>query len=80
MPRCARIANNPELRLRAWGLDHTLSGDVITEQNIHALDMAAWYLDAAPDPRLRHRGSQAGYVGNCWDHFAVIFYFPKELW
>ncbi|PYQ21833.1 MAG: gfo/Idh/MocA family oxidoreductase, partial [Acidobacteria bacterium] len=29
--------DDPETRLRAWGLDRVLSGDVITEQNIHAL-------------------------------------------
>jgi myo-inositol 2-dehydrogenase / D-chiro-inositol 1-dehydrogenase len=71
--------NNPELRLRAWGSDHTLSGDVITEQNIHALDMAAWYLDAAPIRAYGTGGRKRNYVGNCWDHFAVIFYFPKDI-
>ena len=39
---------NPEVRLRAWGVDRLLSGDIITEQNIHALDVACWMLDAEP--------------------------------
>jgi len=39
---------NPELRMRAWGLDAVLSGDVITEQNIHALDVASWILNTEP--------------------------------
>ena len=30
--------HDPETRLRAWGLDKVLSGDIITEQNIHALE------------------------------------------
>ena len=29
-------AEKPENRIRAWGLDRMLSGDIITEQNIHA--------------------------------------------
>jgi len=70
---------NPELRLRAWGSDRTLSGDVITEQNIHALDMAAWYLDAAPIRAYGTGGRKRDYVGNCWDHFAVIFHYPKDI-
>ena len=40
--------NSLEARLRGWGADRTLSGDIITEQNIHALDVATWILDAAP--------------------------------
>jgi predicted dehydrogenase len=31
--------NDSENRLRAWGLDKVLSGDIITEQNIHTLDV-----------------------------------------
>ena len=39
---------DPENRLRYWGLDRILSGDVITEQNIHALDVATWIVDEHP--------------------------------
>ena len=35
-----RDPQNAEKRLRVWGLDRVLSGDIITEQNIHALDVA----------------------------------------
>lgn len=70
---------NAELRLRAWGSDRTLSGDVITEQNIHALDMASWYLDAEPNRAYGTGGRKRDYVGDCWDHFAVIFYYPKDI-
>lgn len=70
---------NPELRLRAWGSDRRFSGDVITEQNIHALDMASWYLNAEPIRAYGTGGRKRDYVGNCWDHFAVIFHYPKDI-
>ena len=70
---------NPELRLRAWGVDRFLSGDVITEQNIHAIDVACWMLDAEPLRAYGTGGRKRDYVGNCWDHFAVIYYFPNDL-
>jgi predicted dehydrogenase len=70
---------DPELRLRAWGLDRALSGDVITEQNIHALDVASWILDAAPVKAYGTGGAARGYAGTCWDHFAVIFYYPNDV-
>ena len=40
--------NDPESKIRAWGCDRILSGDTITEQFIHALDVATWIVDAAP--------------------------------
>ena len=46
---------NPEVRLRAWGVDRVLSGDIITEQNIHALDVACLDARRRTGPRLRHR-------------------------
>jgi predicted dehydrogenase len=70
---------DPELRLRAWGLDRALSGDVITEQNIHALDVATWVLDAAPVHAVGTGGQRARTAGNCWDTFSVIFTFPRDV-
>ena len=71
--------NDPEARLRGWGLDRTLSGDIITEQNIHVLDVAAWFLDAAPLRAYGTGGAKRNFVGDCWDHFAVIYYFPNDV-
>ncbi len=71
--------NDPELRLRAWGLDRALSGDVITEQNIHALDVASWVLDAAPLSAVGTGGRGARKAGSCWDHFSVVYAFPQEV-
>jgi predicted dehydrogenase len=70
---------NAELRLRAWGLDRVLSGDVITEQNIHALDVAAWILNAEPVRAYGTGGAKRGFAGTCWDHFAVVFYYPNDV-
>jgi myo-inositol 2-dehydrogenase / D-chiro-inositol 1-dehydrogenase len=70
---------DPEVRLRAWGLDRTLSGDIITEQNIHALDVATWVLDAAPLHAVGTGGRKARTAGTCWDHFSVIFTFPPDV-
>jgi myo-inositol 2-dehydrogenase / D-chiro-inositol 1-dehydrogenase len=71
--------NNPEARLRAWGLDRVLSGDVITEQNIHALDVATWFLDAAPIKATGSGGKARPFLGDCWDHFAVVYHFPGDV-
>ena len=70
---------NPEVRLRAWGVDRVLSGDIITEQNIHALDVASWMLDAEPVRAYGTGGRKRESAGDCWDHFAVIFYYPNDL-
>ncbi|HSW45220.1 MAG TPA: Gfo/Idh/MocA family oxidoreductase, partial [Phycisphaerae bacterium] len=35
---------DPETRMRNWIHDTALSGDIIVEQNIHATDVADWYL------------------------------------
>jgi myo-inositol 2-dehydrogenase/D-chiro-inositol 1-dehydrogenase len=70
---------DPERRLRAWGLDRVLSGDVITEQNIHALDVATWILDKAPIRAVGTGGQKARDMGTCWDYFSVIFTFPDDV-
>jgi myo-inositol 2-dehydrogenase / D-chiro-inositol 1-dehydrogenase len=70
---------NVELRLRAWPTDRVLSGDIITEQNIHALDMACGLLDAAPVRAYGAGGKVRDFVGDCWDHFSVIFDFPNRV-
>jgi myo-inositol 2-dehydrogenase / D-chiro-inositol 1-dehydrogenase len=72
--------NNIEARLRGWGADRTLSGDIITEQNIHALDVASWILDANPVKAYGCGGRQRVPVPNgCWDYWSVIFYYPNEV-
>jgi myo-inositol 2-dehydrogenase / D-chiro-inositol 1-dehydrogenase len=75
-----RKNDNTETRLRCWGADRTLSGDIITEQNIHALDAATWVLDAAP---LRAYGAggraRPPLPNGVWDNFSVIYEFPNDV-
>jgi predicted dehydrogenase len=71
---------NPESRIRAWGLDRVLSGDTITEQFIHALDVATWIIDAAPLKAYGACGKNGrNDAGTCNDHFGVTFCFPKDV-
>jgi myo-inositol 2-dehydrogenase/D-chiro-inositol 1-dehydrogenase len=70
---------NPEVRLRAWGVDRVLSGDVITEQNIHTLDVTTWFLDAAPVKAMGAGGRARDFLGNCWDHFNLVFEFSNNV-
>jgi len=74
----AKDPKNTELRLRYWSIDRVLSGDVITEQNIHALDVVTWFLDANPI-KAYGTGGRTRPFGSCWDHFAVILYFPNDV-
>jgi predicted dehydrogenase len=70
---------DPERRLRAWGVDRALSGDIITEQNIHALDVATWVMDTHPLRATGKGGLKSRAEGNCWDHFSLIFTFPGDV-
>lgn len=67
-------------RLRNWVFDKALSGDIIVEQNIHALDAGVWMLDAAP---LSANGTGGRMVrtdvGDCWDNFVVTYWFPNDV-
>ncbi len=72
--------NNPESKIRTWGLDRVLSGDTITEQFIHALDVATWIADAAPVKAYGACGKNGRTdAGTCNDHFNVIYSFPKDV-
>jgi myo-inositol 2-dehydrogenase/D-chiro-inositol 1-dehydrogenase len=71
--------DNTENRLRAWGLDKVLSGDVITEQNIHTLDVASWIMGEPPVSAYGTGGATVRKRGTCWDHFALVFLYPKNV-
>jgi myo-inositol 2-dehydrogenase/D-chiro-inositol 1-dehydrogenase len=71
---------NPEVRLKAWGLDRVLSGDIITEQNIHTLDVANWIMKTPPVYAVGTGGRKVRPdVGNCWDHFTCLFQYPENV-
>ena len=67
-------------RLRNWVFDKALSGDVIVEQNIHVLDAANWLLQGHPEKAHGTGGRKARIdVGNCWDHFVVMYTYPDGV-
>ena len=71
---------NPENRLHAWGLLKTFSGDIITEQNIHALDVASWIMNTEPVWAAGTGGRKVRTNnGDCWDNFAVVYEYPDEV-
>jgi predicted dehydrogenase len=74
-----KSSSDPEVRLRTWGVDRVLSGDVIVEQNIHALDVASWFANAEPLKAYGAAGRARPFVGDCRDHFAVLFFYPNDL-
>jgi len=71
--------DNAENRLRGWGLDRVLSGDIITEQNIHTLDVMNWIMDQDPVCADGTGGRTVRTVGTCWDHFALVFQYPNDV-
>jgi myo-inositol 2-dehydrogenase/D-chiro-inositol 1-dehydrogenase len=71
---------NPENRLRGWGLDRALSGDMITEQDIHALDVMSWTMNAPPLFACGTGGLRARpKIGTSWDHFVVYYQYPGSI-
>ncbi len=68
-----------ENRLRAWGLDKVISGDIITEQNIHTLDVMSWIMDCEPVSAIGVCGRAVRPVGTCNDHFALFFEYPNKI-
>jgi predicted dehydrogenase len=72
--------NNPENRLYAWGLDRALSGDIITEQNIHTIDVMSWIMNESPIYAVGTGGHKVRTeAGNCWDHFALLFQYSNNV-
>ena len=72
-------AGTAEGRLRAWGLSRALSGDIITEQNIHTLDVASWVMGAPPAEAFGSGGRKYRDVGDCFDTFSVVYRYPGEV-
>ena len=70
---------DPENRLRVWGVDRVLSGDIITEQNIHTLDVMSWIMDKPPIKATGTCNQKVRPWGNCSDHFSVIYHYDDEV-
>ncbi len=75
----AADSGNPESRLRAWGLDRILSGDIITEQNIHTLDVVNWIMGSEPECAFGTGGQKVRDFGTCFDTFSVVFRYPNDV-
>jgi predicted dehydrogenase len=71
--------DSPETHLRNWGHDKILSGDIITEQNIHTLDVASWIMNQPPVHAVGTGGRKVRSVGTCWDNFTVLFEYPDKV-
>ncbi len=71
------LPGDAESRLRRWVLSKVLSGDIITEQNIHALDVLAWVVDADPISAVGTGGQRVRQGKQTTsDHFNLVFEFP----
>ena len=71
--------NNPELRLRAWGLSQVLSGDIITEQNIHTLDVMSWIMQSPPLSAVGTGARKVRPLGDCYDTFSCLYQYPNNV-
>jgi myo-inositol 2-dehydrogenase / D-chiro-inositol 1-dehydrogenase len=72
-------SGDPEGVLRAWGLSRELSGDIITEQNIHTLDVASWIMGQPPLSAYGTGGRKFRDVGTCFDTFSVVFRYADNV-
>ncbi len=71
----------PEGRLRNWLFDIALSGDIITEQNIHTLDVLSWVMRGQPPI---HAFGTCGRkvrvdVGDTHDYYTLHFLYPDHV-
>ncbi len=70
-----------EARLKNWVFDQALSGDIIVEQNIHALDVMSWVMKETPPARCTGTGGRRVRldVGDAWDHYALVYEYPNQV-
>jgi len=74
-----RAAANSEERLRLWYQTRALCGDVIVEQDIHAIDVATWFTGSDPIKAVGTGSKSTRKYGDIWGHFAVIYTFPNNF-
>jgi predicted dehydrogenase len=62
---------------RNWYYFRSLSGDLITEQNIHNLDALNWVLGSPPERCIGYGGRKwRKYIGDIFDHFNLTYEYP----
>jgi predicted dehydrogenase len=72
-------SGSPEGILRGWGLSREYSGDIITEQNIHTLDVMNWIMKQPPVAAYGTGGRKFRSVGTCWDTFSITFKYANDV-
>jgi len=67
-------------RLRNWIYDRVLSGDIIVEQNIHAIDICNWILKGHP-MKAAGSGGRKGRTepGDTYSHYNLVFTYPNDV-
>ncbi len=72
-----------EYRLRNWLYYDWMSGDFITEQAVHSLDLMAWAMgDRIPIKAIGNGGRQKRtdpVYGNIYDHFAIEYQYQDDI-
>jgi len=75
-----------EARLRNWVFDRGLSGDIITEQNIHIIDIINWAMKTHPikatgtcGRALRKEVTGVPADMLCSDHFILTYTYPGDV-
>jgi len=56
-----------------------LSGDIITEQNIHPLDVMSWIMNVLLLVQLGPRAKVRTEIGDCWDYFTLVFEYKNNI-
>ncbi len=82
---CGRLNVHPptegaEGRISNWVFDKAFSGDIITEQNIHAIDVMNWVFQTPPLHAFGTGGRKVRVdVGDNWDYFTLHFQYPNNV-
>ncbi|WP_050027625.1 Gfo/Idh/MocA family oxidoreductase [Verrucomicrobium sp. BvORR034] len=75
---CKHDDTQPEGRLKNWIRHRDLAGDIITEQNIHALDIVSWAFGRPTRVTGQcGRAARPDDIGDVADHFSLLFEFAK---
>ncbi len=68
-----------EQRIRHWGVYRETSGDIIVEQDCHALDVLNWFASAHPLQAVGSGGRVKRRFGDNLDHLAVTYEYPRGV-
>jgi predicted dehydrogenase len=68
-----------EYMLRNWGNFCWLSGDHITEQFIHEIDVMSWYMGRTPEKAIGWGGRHRRVTGDQYDFFSVEYVYENGV-